>query len=69
METITVDGVDYIANAKTRYAAGQVEWAKGILDRPEVIWPNGRSSHEAAEEVLEKSIDTLLDHLCLVVRR
>ena len=69
METIRVDGVDYIANQKTRYAAGQVEWAKGILDRPEVIWPNGRSSHEAANRVLWESMDTLLDHLCLVVGR
>jgi hypothetical protein len=33
----------------------QAEWAKGILSEPEVIWPNGRSSHNAASAVLDES--------------
>lgn len=46
-------------------AATSAEWADGILARENVQFPNGRMSHEAANEVLEKAEDTLLDYLCI----
>ncbi|KZN20852.1 MULTISPECIES: hypothetical protein [Pseudomonas] len=46
-------------------AATSAEWADGILVRENVQFPNGRMSHEVANEVLEKAEDTLLDYLCV----
>jgi hypothetical protein len=40
----------------------QAEWAKGVLSAPAVTYPNGRNSHEVANEVLEKAEDGLLDY-------
>ncbi|EPH5795442.1 hypothetical protein ACS2R3_002951 [Pseudomonas aeruginosa] len=46
-------------------AATSAEWADGVLARENVQLPNGRMSHEVANEVLEKAEDTLLDFLCV----
>lgn len=41
----------------------QARWALGVLSRPAVIYPNGRNSHEAAGEVLDKAEDGLIEFL------
>jgi hypothetical protein len=48
-------------------AATQAEWADGVLAKPAVMYPNGRNSHEAAGDVLDKAEDALIDYLLLVV--
>lgn len=47
-------------------AATQAEWANRVLSAPAVTYPNGRDSHEAAGEVLERAENVLLDHAALV---
>ena len=46
-------------------AATTAEWADGVLSRENVQYPNGRMSHEVANEMLEQAEDTLLDYLCV----
>ena len=46
-------------------AATNAKWAESILARTNIQFPNGRMSHEVANEVLEKAEDTLLDYLCV----
>jgi hypothetical protein len=46
-------------------AATGAEWADGVLARESVQFPDGRMSHEVANEVLERAEDTLLDYLCV----
>lgn len=46
-------------------AATNAEWADSVLARENVRYPNGRMSHEVANETLEKAEDTLLDYLCV----
>ncbi|MDU4254509.1 hypothetical protein [Pseudomonas sp.] len=46
-------------------AATNAEWADGVLARENVRFPNGRMSHEVANEMLEQAEDTLLDYLCV----
>jgi acetylornithine deacetylase/succinyl-diaminopimelate desuccinylase-like protein len=53
----------YAVNEESRFHMGQIEWAKGILANPSVTWPNGRNSHEAANQVIEESEDALIDHI------
>ena len=38
-----------------------------ILKKPEVIYPNGRNSHEAAYEEIDRCEDELIDYICLEV--
>lgn len=47
-------------------AATQAEWAEKILAAPAITWQNGRNSHEAAGEILERAEDVLLDHMALL---
>ncbi|QRE00438.1 hypothetical protein [Burkholderia phage BCSR52] len=47
-------------------SATQAEWADGVLSKPAVTYPNGRNSHEAAGEVLDKAEDALIDYLLIV---
>ena len=46
-------------------AATSAEWADKILSAPAITFPNGRSSHEVAGEVLDKAEDALIDFLCV----
>lgn len=48
-------------------AATQAEWADKILAAPAVTFANGRNSHDAAGEVLERAEDVLLDHMVIIV--
>jgi hypothetical protein len=52
--------VDEVTNAVT-----QIDWAASVLIVPPVIYPNGRSSHEVANEVNDMYEDILIDHLCI----
>ena len=47
--------------SKYEFLKGQIEWAKGILAKPDVLFVNGRHSHDAAREVLIDSEDKLED--------
>ncbi|WP_257820204.1 hypothetical protein [Burkholderia glumae] len=47
-------------------AATQAEWADGVLAAPAVVYPNGKNSHEAAGEVLDKAEDELIAYLLLI---
>lgn len=42
------------------------EWAAKVLKAPDVIYPNGRSSHVVAGEVLDRAEDGLLEFMVLV---
>ena len=57
----------YIDNEHSRFHKGQIEWANKILNSEDVIFPNGRHSHDVALEVLESSSDALIDDLALQV--
>lgn len=46
-------------------AAMNAEWADKILQQENTRFPNGKMSHEVANEVLEKAEDVLLDYLCV----
>ena len=64
-EFIKRGGRTYLMTEESADAATSAEWADGVLARENVQFPNGRMSHEAANEVLEKAEDTLLDFLCI----
>ena len=46
-------------------AAMNAEWADKILQQENTRFPNGKMSHEVANEVLEKAEDVLLNYLCV----
>jgi hypothetical protein len=58
-------GLTFLITEESTDAATNAEWADGILARENVKFPNGRMSHEVANEVQEKAEDTLLDFLCV----
>lgn len=64
-EFIKRGGRTFLITEESADAATNAEWADGILARENVKFPNGRMSHEVANEVLEKAEDTLLDYLCI----
>jgi hypothetical protein len=47
--------------------AMNIEWAVGILNKPSVVFPNGKQSHDVALEMLEKHEEAILDHLRFTV--
>ena len=62
--TLIVHGGRYFANCDgAREHVVQAEWAQGVLAAPAVIYPNGRHSHEVANEVLDKAEEGLIDFL------
>lgn len=64
-ELVKRGGRTFLLTEESEDAATSAEWADGILARENVQYPNGRMSHEVANEVLEKAEDTLLDYLCV----
>jgi hypothetical protein len=73
MQTVWIGGTELI-QYKGRYfalsgkgAVMQLEWAHNTLDKPAVTFQNGRNSHEAALEVLDKAEDELIEHYRLVL--
>ncbi len=53
----------YPINDATGDAVCQLTWAYQKLSEPCVTFPNGRTSHECANEAVERFEDVLLDHL------
>ncbi|AZU98457.1 hypothetical protein BZF66_05710 [Salmonella enterica] len=53
----------YFICERTKDAAVQAEWADDVLKRTNVQFDNGRWSHEAAGEILEKAEDVLSNYL------
>lgn len=66
LKVIVRGGRYFRLTEKSVDAAKQAEWADGVLSRPNVKYPNGRFSHEAAAEILERAEDTLIDYLLIV---
>jgi hypothetical protein len=62
------NGCFYQITDESREAVVQAEWAEGVLSRPAVVYANGRSSHDVANEVLEAAEDGLIDYLVCVPR-
>lgn len=56
----------YPRNDATGDAVCQLEWAYAKLAEPCATFQNGRTSHEVANEVVERYEDALLGHLHLV---
>jgi hypothetical protein len=52
----------YADNEESRDALANLAWARSILRNPAYAMPNGRNSHEVANEVAEQAHDTLIDH-------
>lgn len=44
----------------------QVKWAEKVLAAPNVVYPNGRESHEVANQVYDECQDELIDFLGIV---
>lgn len=53
----------YFICDKTMDAAIQTDWAEDILKRTNVQFDNGRWSHEAAGEIIDKAEAVLLNYL------
>ncbi len=68
-KAISYSGRYYRCTGKSRDAVTQIESARAILARPNVVWDNGRRSHNSAQAVLERAELALLEHLMLVVTR
>jgi hypothetical protein len=60
MRTVKYQGRTYAATEKVYLAIEHHAWALRILAAPEVIYPNGKSSHEAAGIVLESAENKLI---------
>ena len=60
---ISYDRRLYFICEATLDAATQAEWAKDVLKRNNVQFNNGRWSHEAAGEILDKAEAVLLNYL------
>lgn len=54
--------VVYVDCDESRHALREIEWAKGILAKPDCIVANGRSMHELANEATEAAHDVLIDY-------
>lgn len=73
METTYIGQTEYIKRGgrifritgQSADAATSAEWADKILLAENVKFPNGRMSHEVANEELERAEDVLLDYLCV----
>ena len=49
----------------SQFNLAEKAWAEKILSEPVYTMPNGRKSHDVAYEVLNKTIDRMLDQNCL----
>lgn len=57
----------HVNNEHSQFWLTQKEWAEGILARDNVVYQNGRNSHDCAHEVLEEAELELIDDLALQV--
>lgn len=59
---IEFDGRLFAFSDEAAEHVAQADWAKTVLQRPAVIYPNGKGSHEVAGDVLDAAEDGLLEH-------
>jgi len=57
----------YADNPESRFLKESIQWAENALKKPDQTYPNGRSMHEVANETIEQSMDSLVDHMCIQV--
>lgn len=57
----------YPYNERTCEAVCELEWAYAALTKPNVVFPNGKESHECANERIDRNEDALIDYLQFVV--
>lgn len=57
----------HIDNEHSRYWLMQKAWAEEILAQPDVVFLNGRHSHDCAHEVHAEAMDELIDDLAVQV--
>lgn len=43
------------------FIRAEIGWANGILARPAYVMPNGRDSHDVAQEVKDAALDRAVD--------
>lgn len=60
METMQFEGREYHDSENVRFSAGQIVWARKILAAPNVVYQNGKHSHDAAGAILESAEDYLI---------
>lgn len=48
---------------RINFLQGQIKWADKVMAAPNVVYQNGRESHEVAHEVWSQSQDELIDFL------
>lgn len=65
-KVIVHNGCYYRITETSSDAVVQAEWARELLAKPNVTYPNGRQSHEAAGKILEKAEDRLIDYMLIV---
>ena len=58
----TDDGRYFLENEESCDAITQLEWAQGMLLKPDVVYPNGVHSHHAANKVAELAENTLIKY-------
>lgn len=54
-------------NEHSRYWLGKRDWAQGVLGRDDTRFPNGKSAHEVANQILEQAELELIDDYALQV--
>lgn len=63
----TRDKLVYVDNEHSQHWLMQKAWAEDILSKPDVTFPNGRSSHECAHDVYDEAMLELIDDLAVQV--
>ena len=46
-----------------QFSRANVAWAENLLEQPEFTMLNGKSSHQVAYEVLNETLDAMVDTL------
>lgn len=67
IKVIKHEGYLYLYTEESADLVDSIMWANKILERENVRWPNGRMSHDRAEEVLDKAEDELIKYTVLVL--
>lgn len=48
---------------RINFLHGQIEWADKVMAAPNVVYQNGRESHEVAHQIWSESQDELINYL------
>jgi hypothetical protein len=52
---------DLSPNEYAQYLDGKKTWASKVLSNPEVVFQNGKNSHEVARQVLDEATEAKFD--------